>query len=64
MKFKNYLDNQIQRKDRIGDLAKRLKNRKDVSYEDMYSYLYSVEASDEEIFALKAAFEEFNQVGN
>ncbi|HYG39766.1 MAG TPA: hypothetical protein VD908_14165 [Cytophagales bacterium] len=66
MSFKEYLQAQITRKDSIGDLAKKITKRKFVkySYEDIYSYLYSTSASEEEIHALKAVFEEYNMLNN
>ncbi len=60
MNFKQYLVTQIGRKDLIGDLAKRVKSLKATTYEEIYGYLYSMHASDEEIHALKVAFKEYS----
>jgi len=56
--FKNYLLNQINRKDRIGSLAKKFKVSKEISFEELYNYLFKI-GDDEDLFALRAAYEEY-----
>jgi hypothetical protein len=66
MSFKNFLLEQIERKDKVGALAKRVKRStskysKIASYEDVYYFLYQNNAIEEEFHALKVAFEEYSE---
>jgi hypothetical protein len=66
MSFKNFLLEQIDRKDRVGALAKRVKRStskysKIKSYEDIYYFLYQNNAVEEEFYALKLAFDEYSE---
>ncbi|HYG40233.1 MAG TPA: hypothetical protein VD908_16505 [Cytophagales bacterium] len=65
MSFKYYLLEQINRTDRVGELAKRIKRStpryiKANSYEEIYSFLYNNYAGEEELHALRTAFTEYS----
>jgi hypothetical protein len=62
MTFKKYLDSQIDRNDKVGLLAKKMKKRKESSYEELYNFMYYNEAGDEELSILRMAVDEYDKV--